>query len=170
MSTRPTAEQRREQVLEAAIHEFAEHGFHATRTAAIARRAGISQPYIYALFPDKKALFLAALEAVRAQVRSAFAAAWRPAATPEGSLAVLGRNYRQALANPDALRCQMQGHAASADPEIRSAVREGYMEVFDLVSKLTGADRGAVTRFMAYGNLLNLGAVLDLPPDYLRID
>ena len=81
-----------------------------------------------------------------------------------------GRDYRQVLANPDALRCQMQGHTASADPEIRSAVREGYMEVFDLVSKLTGADRGTVTRFMAYGNLLNLGAVLDLPPDYLQID
>ena len=64
-STSPTAarsssEERREQVIDAAVREFAEHGFHATSTTAIAKRAGISQPYIYALFPNKHELFLAA--------------------------------------------------------------------------------------------------------------
>jgi AcrR family transcriptional regulator len=166
---RPTAEQRREQVLDAAIHEFAEHGLHAAKTAAIAKRAGISQPYIYALFEDKKALFLACQEQVRTQIRDAFSAAYRPAGSPEESLLVMGLAYRGLLANPDATRCQLQGHAASTDPEIRAAMRAGFMEIFDLVQKLTGADDVTVTRFMATGLLLNLGAVLGLPEDYLKI-
>ena len=48
------AEERRSDLLEAAVIEFAENGYHGTRTADIAARAGVSQPYVYALFPDKR--------------------------------------------------------------------------------------------------------------------
>jgi len=54
----PAAE-RREMVLEAAMAEFAVHGLAGTSTEDVARRAGISQPYLFRLFPTKKALFLA---------------------------------------------------------------------------------------------------------------
>jgi AcrR family transcriptional regulator len=165
---RSTAEERREQVLEAGIHEFAQAGYHATRTAAIATRAGISQPYVYALFEDKKTLFLACQERVRDQTRSAFKAAWRPTGSIEESLAELGRCYRRLLDNPDAPRCQLQGYAASADPQIRDHMRQGYLEVFDFIQELTGADPGTVARFMAIGLLLNVGTVLELPEPYLR--
>ncbi|MFL6074365.1 MAG: TetR/AcrR family transcriptional regulator [Mycobacteriales bacterium] len=164
---RATAEERREQVLEAAIHEFAQFGFHAAKTADIAKRAGISQPYVYALFEDKKTLFMACLKRVRDQIRDAFAAAYRPSDSLEESLLTMGQNYRKVLANPDAPRCQMQGYAASADPEIRDFMRRGYLEIFQLVSELTGADNGRVARFMATGTLLNVGALLDLPDEYL---
>ncbi|SRR6266545_1475871 len=163
---RATADERREQVLDAAIHEFAVYGLHAAKTAAIAKRAGISQPYIYALFEDKKALFLACQERVRQQIRDAFSAAWRPTGSLEESLQIMGRRYRELLVNPDAPRCQLQGNAASADPEIREHMRRGFMEVFDQVQRLTGADRGTVARFMATGMLLNLGSVLELPDEY----
>src|SRR5512146_1958447 len=56
---RLSADKRRADLLEAAVIEFAENGYHGTRTADIAARAGVSQPYVYALFPDKRALFLA---------------------------------------------------------------------------------------------------------------
>jgi AcrR family transcriptional regulator len=164
---RTTADERREQVLDAAIHEFAVHGLHAAKTAAIARRAGISQPYIYALFDDKKALFIACQERVRALIKDAFTAAWRPAGSPDEALRLMGGRYRELLVNPDAPRCQLQGHAASADPEIREHMRGGFLEVFDLVQRLTGADRGTVARFMATGMLLNLGSVLELPEEYV---
>ncbi len=165
MST--TADRRRAEVLQAAIHEFAEHGFHATRTAAIAARAGISQPYIYALFPDKLALFLATLAEVRQQITTAFTGAWSPGHPAPTTLTLMGRGYRALLANPDAPRCLIQGHAASADPQIRAAMRDGYIEVFELVRKLSGAEPSAVARFMANGLLLNLGSVLELPPEYV---
>src|SRR5258705_13960667 len=54
----PAAE-RREMVLEAAVPEFAAGGLAGTSTEDVARRAGISQPYLFRLFPTKKALFLA---------------------------------------------------------------------------------------------------------------
>ena len=45
-------------MLEAARHEFAQHGFHGASTDVIARRAGISQPYLFRLFGSKKELFI----------------------------------------------------------------------------------------------------------------
>src|SRR6266487_4688564 len=56
---RMPAAERREMVLEAAVPEFAAHGLAGTSTEDVARRAGISQPYLFRLFPTKKALFLA---------------------------------------------------------------------------------------------------------------
>jgi len=162
---RATAEERRDQVLEAGIHVFAEYGYHAAKTADIAKRAGISQPYIYALFDDKKTLFLACQERVRGYIREAFSAAYRQAA-PGEELATMGRSYRELLRNQDAPRCQLQGHAASADPDIAAAMREGFITIFEMIQKVTGQDRATVARFMAAGQLLNLGAVLGLPEAY----
>ncbi len=62
-SHRMSAEDRREQVLKAAMAEFAIHGLDGTSTEAIAERAGISQPYIFRLWPNKKDLFLATVDA-----------------------------------------------------------------------------------------------------------
>lgn len=166
---RTTSEERREQVVEAGVSVFAEFGFHATKTADIAKRAGISQPYIYALFDDKKALFLACLQRAREQIRDSFSAAWEPHGTPEETLAAVSRNFRRTQPSADARRCQLQGYAASADPEIREFMRRGFMEVSDYLAERTGADRPTVARFMASGNLLNLGTVLDLPDEYVNV-
>ncbi|MGB3330127.1 MAG: helix-turn-helix domain-containing protein, partial [Thermomicrobiales bacterium] len=56
---RRTAEERREDVLEAALVEFATFGYHGGSTERIAAAAGISQPYVLRLFGSKKALFIA---------------------------------------------------------------------------------------------------------------
>src|SRR5438270_3277603 len=93
-TTRQSAEERREQVLDAATHEFAHRGFHAARTAAIAERAGISQPYVYALFPNKKELFLAAQARMLTNLRSAFVNAAMGLDTPEDRLTAMGLAYR----------------------------------------------------------------------------
>src|SRR5436309_2912109 len=58
-----SAQDRRNQVIKAAVAEFAIHGLDGTSTESIAERAGISQPYIFRLWPNKKDLFLAAVEA-----------------------------------------------------------------------------------------------------------
>src|SRR5258708_9046875 len=92
---RQTAEDRREQVLEAAMREFVELGYEAASTAAIARRAGISQPYIYALFPNKQELFLAVHNRVVTRIKATFAAALKGAepATPLDALHLMGATY-----------------------------------------------------------------------------
>ena len=76
---RMSAAERREMVLEAAIAEFAVHGMAGTSTEDVARRAGISQPYLFRLFPTKKALFLALVERCYRRVEDTFiTAAGRP--------------------------------------------------------------------------------------------
>ena len=63
--TLSTAEERRVVLVEAAIPVFAEHGFRAASTIQIAKAAGISQAYLFRLFPTKADLFLAVCEKAR---------------------------------------------------------------------------------------------------------
>ena len=72
---RMSAAERREMVLEAAVVEFAVRGLAGTSTEDVARRAGISQPYLFRLFPTKKALFLALVERCFQRVRDTFTTA-----------------------------------------------------------------------------------------------
>lgn len=77
-------------MIEAAVREFAEAGYAAASTAAIAERAGISQPYIYALFPSKRDLFLAAHDRVLGRIRATFREAARGEPDPWGPLHKIG--------------------------------------------------------------------------------
>src|SRR5437660_11114849 len=61
-SPRRSAEERREQILEAALAEFAARGLEGGSTEAIARAVGISQPYVFRLFGTKKQLSVATIE------------------------------------------------------------------------------------------------------------
>src|ERR671915_799428 len=92
-TSRASSDERREQVIEAAVREFAEHGYHATSTTSIAKRAGISQPYIYALFPNKRELFLATHAHVVGHIRDAFTEAARGVDDPEARLYAMGEAY-----------------------------------------------------------------------------
>jgi AcrR family transcriptional regulator len=55
-------EQRRAQILEAALAVFSRDGFHAARVESIAREAGLAKGTIYLYFPTKDALLSAAVE------------------------------------------------------------------------------------------------------------
>src|SRR5436190_5124290 len=55
---------RRQAIMAAAIECFAQKGFYGTTTHEIAQRVGISQPYLYRLYPNKQALFAAAVDHV----------------------------------------------------------------------------------------------------------
>ena len=59
---RVPASERREELIAAAVHEFARGGLYGTPVERIARRVGVAQPYVFSLFPTKRELFLAALE------------------------------------------------------------------------------------------------------------
>src|SRR5437764_13705106 len=59
---RVPAAERRDALIEAAVHEFARRGLYGTPVDGIARRVGVAQPYVFSLFGSKKELFLAAVE------------------------------------------------------------------------------------------------------------
>ena len=60
-----------QKILDAALEEFAHHGLGGARVERIAQRAGANKRMIYYYFRSKEALFLAALEASYAHIRSA---------------------------------------------------------------------------------------------------
>src|SRR5438552_17860016 len=125
-SPRQTAAERRESVLDAALVEFAEHGLHGASTDAIARAAGISQPYVFRLFGTKKDLFKAVVARCFRQTLELFQRA-AEGERGEAALHAMGRAYTEQLL-PDRTRllAQMQAYAASDDPEVREVVRNGY--------------------------------------------
>ena len=89
-----TASQRREMVLQAALIEFAARGLDGTPTQNIAHRAGISQPYLFRLFPTKKALFLSVVRRCFQQVTQALATAATSQAG-EDALQAMGSAFGQ---------------------------------------------------------------------------
>src|ERR1700685_4701238 len=58
------SDERRQAVVAAAIDCFAQKGFYGTTTHEIADWVAISQPYLYRLYPNKQALFAAAVDHV----------------------------------------------------------------------------------------------------------
>ncbi len=159
---RMSADERREQVLEAALGEFAASGFAGTSTEDVARVAGISQPYLFRLFPTKKALFVTLVERCFRRVEATFTAAAGDAVGEE-ALQAMGEAYHQLLEDRTLLLLQMQAYAASDDPEIRAATRAGYKKLWTLVERLTGLPFEPVMEFFAMGMLMNVAAALDLP-------
>ncbi len=173
---RQSAEERRQQVLKAAVVEFAIHGLHGTSTEDIARRTRISQPYIFRLFPTKKDLFLAAVDQCFDRVEAAFTAAARDtsaaephhehfAGTPMSPrLHALGHAYVRLLTERELVLFQMQAYAACSDDDVRRKVRQRWEGLMELVTELTGAERHELTLFFARGMLMNVVASIGLVP------
>jgi AcrR family transcriptional regulator len=176
-ASRRTAEERREEVLRAALAEFAVHGLDGTSTEAIARRIGISQPYIFRLFPTKKDLFLAAIDQCFDRVSAAFrAAAENPEQAADLShhlgasrigkrLHAMGHAYARLLARRELLLFQMQAYAACGDEQVRRKVKQRWEELAKLTAELSGASPDELTLYLARGMLLNVVAAIGLVPD-----
>jgi AcrR family transcriptional regulator len=161
-TTRKSAEERREDVLEAAREVFAEHGLSGASTDEIARRAGISQPYLFRLFRTKKELFLATVERCHSETRETFERA-AEGKSGEQALKAMGHAYRELIrSNPNRLRAQMQTFAACEDPDVRRVARRGFGELVDIVERASGADAETVSRFFAKGMLINAVASMGL--------
>jgi AcrR family transcriptional regulator len=161
-TTRQTAEERREDVLAAAVEEFARAGYHGASTDAIARRAGISQPYLFRLFGSKKDLYVAG---VRRCFRRTLEAMQEAAEGLRGeeALEAMGQAYRSILeADPNRLQLQMHMYAAGQDPEIREAARAGFGDLYTTFERVSGADPQRLTRFFAVGMLINVIASMGL--------
>jgi AcrR family transcriptional regulator len=157
-----TADERREAVLTAAVAVFATRGMDGTSTEDVARQAGISQPYLFRLFPTKKALFLALVERCFQQVAGTFEAAAADRVGEE-ALEAMGEAYHRLLEDRTLLLLQMQSYAACDDPDIRAATRTGFKELWTLVERLSGLPYERIVSFFAMGMLMNVAAAMDLP-------
>ena len=162
VAERKSAEERREEILEAALVEFAAHGLDGGSTEAIARAVGISQPYVFRLFGTKKELFMATVERCMRGTLEMFRTA-SAGLKGEEALRAIGEAYVERLtSDPTYLHSQMQAYAACDDPEIRDVVRKGYGELVEYVERVSGMPAERVAHFFAKGMLLNVMASMDL--------
>ena len=159
---RKTAEERREQILEAAISEFSARGLRGASVEDLAAKVGVSQPYVYRLFGTKKDLFLAATGRVRDRIQDAFRQAAET--NPGNVLEAMGRSYNLSLLRREDMLMLLQGFAAADDPEVREAVGERYAGLWRFVQDTSGASDEEVWYFFATGMLLTVDAAIGLMP------
>ncbi|WP_405470909.1 TetR/AcrR family transcriptional regulator [Streptomyces canus] len=169
---RMSAEERRESVIRAATAEFARGGYHGTSTEAIAKRVGVSQPYLFRLFPGKKAIFLAAAERCVEDTIRTFGEASKGLEGEEALHAMADAYTRVIAERPEWLMMQMQMYVAvgaaeqEGDTGFGEAVRAGWMRLWDTVHLPLGADANETTTFLAYGMLVNCLTAMGFPPGH----
>jgi AcrR family transcriptional regulator len=161
-----SAAERREAILAAAIEEFAASGFANATTADIAKRAGISQPYVFRFFPKKKDLALAVIDRCMSRIISD----WESAVPQPGEtrLQTLGRTYVAKLGERRAeLMVHLHAYAAAEDPDIAAALRHHLARIYRYVVHLLERD-GSPTpyedagRFVSRGFLINASMAIGL--------
>jgi AcrR family transcriptional regulator len=162
-----TAEERREAVLEAAMEVFGDRGFLGTPTLDIAKAAGISQAYLFRLFPSKLDLILAVVERSNQAIHDAFArAAAQARAEGRDPGEAMANSYSELLQDRTMLMTQIHQHAAAASiPEVGEAARASFERLVALVQRETGAEPEALQRFFAHGMLMNVMAAIGATDD-----
>jgi AcrR family transcriptional regulator len=163
-SSRMPASERRELIIKAAVIEFANKGLHGTATEDIARRAGITQPYVFRLFGTKKALFIAVVEHCFDTLMERFQAAIAGIEPGDGKAMfdAMGESYAAMVQNRTELLMQMQAYAACADDDVRAVVQRRYGELYRWVEDVTGGDDLALHSFFSTGMLMNVATAIDL--------
>jgi AcrR family transcriptional regulator len=160
---RMSAEERREAAIRAAMTEFGRGGYNGTSTGVIAKRMGVSQPYLFRLFPNKKALFLAVVARCVETIEAHFEKA---AEGLEGEKAyeAMCSSYQELIGGGDVLRMQLQMYVASVDDdEIREACRRGWLGLWDYVMARTGVGNRDTAEFFGTGMLVNVLVALGVP-------
>lgn len=132
---RLTADERRGDIVDAALAVFATTSYARATTAGIAREAGVSEPILYRHFPSKRALYIACLDASWERLHAAWLAALDAAgpddwlgATSTATIALVDRG----TVIPPTLWLQAFAEAGD-DPEIREAVRSVVADVHAVV-------------------------------------
>lgn len=115
-----SAERRRE-LLPAVAATFAEQGYRRATTAELARRCGVQETILYRLWPDKKAMFLDAIE----HVFSASATAW-DGLLGEGAAERLLEHEARHHGEQHLYRIVFAGLSETDDPDVRAALRRMY--------------------------------------------
>ncbi|MCX5234244.1 TetR/AcrR family transcriptional regulator [Streptomyces prunicolor] len=167
--TSTKSDERRRAIVAASIGCFAKKGFYGTTTHEIAEWVGISQPYLYRLYPNKEALFAATVDHVSVVMTETLVGhspasggtSDRTGPTSEAALDGARGAYAALVADRTILRFLMHANCAVGEPLVAEAVRRCYAKQVDTVRQLLGDD-DAVRRWFGAGMLDNVVAVLGL--------
>jgi len=167
-SPRMPADQRRESILSAATEVFGERGYVGATTDAVAKAAGVSQPYVVRMFGTKENLFLEVLQRSLGRLISTFRAviADGPHDDVHELKARIALSYADLLEDRGLLLSLMQAFMLGADPVIGPAARDGFLQVYRLVRDEAGFTPELAGEFLSGGMLLNTLVAIGLPAEY----
>lgn len=162
---RLSSEERREQIVEAAMAVFGARGYVGTTTDEVARAASVSQPYVVRLFGTKENLFLAALGDALDRLLVAFRSV-----DTVGDLHARGEAMGAAYLGLLQVRGlhQILSHAflLGSHPVIGPAARAGFAQVWSFLREEAGFGAEEAQKFLAAGMLINTMVGLRLTDEY----
>jgi AcrR family transcriptional regulator len=142
-------ETKRQQLLEAALGEFAEHGVAGARVDRLAKRAGISAGLVYSFYENKDGLFEAVFDLIVEQTVTTIPL------DADDLGAYAGRLYDGGLAHPEVLRFVAWYQLERGQTAARRASTTAAMA--DKIAAITAAQhRGTVTDRLPAGEILAL--------------
>jgi AcrR family transcriptional regulator len=161
--TLSTAAERREDVLRAAMKVVGPRGLYGTATMDVAAAAGISQAYLFRLFPTKTDLFVAVLGRSFQRIHDTLArAAAHARAAGRPVKDAIAEAYTNLLQDPEVLLTQRQGQAAASEPAVRDELRHGFRMLYEMVEREWPATAADMQAFFAHGMLCNVIAAMQI--------
>ncbi len=166
-------EQRRKELLPIVARAFAELGFRRATTAELAHRCQVQENILYRLWPDKKAMFIAAIDYVYEQA----AGTWREVLSETddnaGAAMRLLTHEAEHYGESGLHRIIFAGLSEADEPEIREALRKMYGRFHRFIRGQVVAHRGGQTSgwpdetvaawaIVGLGNVANIGRELGL--------
>lgn len=158
-------EDRKQQIIEAAVAVFAKQGYYKTTTAHIAQAVGVTQPYVFHFFKTKEELFIAVLQQSVQRIADIFREVEAPA---EQLMDKMGKAFSDLLGtHRDETFLSMQAFT-TAEPVIRQKVQEGFAHIHQVVKRKFEQAQipqpgFQATSFIGLGMVTVMSAVLELP-------
>ncbi|GIP53727.1 MULTISPECIES: TetR/AcrR family transcriptional regulator [Paenibacillus] len=162
-----TAVNRKADIVSAAIEVFSELGYYRATTAQVAKRANISQPYVFRFFATKEQLLLTAIEVSWTRVIESFRkiVETAPSETLEQLLIQEYEGIQMKHQNEMFLQLQAQ---CIREEAIQEAMREGFKQVREMVLKAfynagIANPEERTMLFLARGMLCNVAVAIEMP-------
>lgn len=165
IARRLTSEERRAQIIAAAIDVFGAKGYVGTTTDDVARAASISQPYVVRLFGSKEQLFLAALQDALDRLIAEFRGVERTDDLSETGER-MGKAYLGLLRVRGLHQILSHAFLLGAHPVIGPAARGGFAQVWRFLRIEAGYTAQDAKKFLANGMLINTMLGLRITADY----
>ena len=164
---RLSSDERRVQIVQAALAVFGARGYEGATTDEVAQAAGVSQTYVVRLFGSKENLFLAAMGEALDRLLVSFRSAL---AQPHDEDEKVGKRVAQAYVDLIAVRGLHQtlahGYLLGGHPVIGPAARRGFAQVWRFVRDEMHLDADEARAFFAEGMLISTMVGLRIVDDY----
>jgi len=159
--------EQRHELLPTLAKAFTELGFRRATTAALAERCGVQENILYRLWPDKKAMFMAAIEYVyefSEQTWLRLLGSARGAGSSARRLLDFESEHHGEFGH---YRITFTGLGECDDPEIRDALRHMYSRfqrflLAQIVAHRKGARGGTLRPELAAWALIGLGSIVNI--------